>query len=119
MGKSPREVLAENLNRLMDASRDLRTVKQLSARSGVSTGTIDRIRRHEVAAGIDNVGQLAQAFDLEPWQLMVPDLEPTNAPMLAKQDAKLRDLYLKLRSTREAIDGALQAEGNTGPGELS
>lgn len=111
-------ILAENLTKLMAESRDLRTIKQLSEASGVSTGTIDRIRRAESAAGVDTVGMLAAAFGLTAWQLMVPELHPTNPPLLAAESDRLKDLYASLKNTAEAIEGHLRGEGNTTPGEL-
>lgn len=45
MGESPSKILAANLVRLMAASKDLRTIKQLHARCpAVSTGTIEAAR---------------------------------------------------------------------------
>lgn len=71
MGERARNVLAANLVRLMEASESCRTIKLLSAKSGVSNGTIDRLRRAEVSAGVDHLDDLAKAFGLEPWQLLV------------------------------------------------
>jgi transcriptional regulator with XRE-family HTH domain len=113
-----KEILAENLTRLMNESRDLRTIKQLSEASKVSTGTIDRIRRAESAAGVDTVGMLAEAFGLTAWQMLVPDLHPTNPPMLAAESERLKQLYANLKHTAEAIEGHLRGDGNTTPGAL-
>lgn len=108
----------DNVNRLMAASKDLKTVKQLHARSGVSTGTIDRLRRAEAATGIDNIGAIAAAFDLQPWQLLVPDLQPTNPPVLVVETPEMKALFATLRNTAEAIEGRLRDGGNTRPGSL-
>lgn len=118
MGASAREVLAANVNRLMAASKDLTTVKRLHARSGVSTGTIDRLRRSEAATGIDNIGAIAAAFDLQAWQLLVPDLQPTNPPILVAESPAMKALFETLRNTTEAIEGRLRDSGNTRPGGL-
>lgn len=39
---------------------------------GMTNGTIDRIRRADVNAGIDHLEPLAQALGVEPWELLVP-----------------------------------------------
>lgn len=72
MGDTPRQTLAENLARLMAESESLRTIKQLHAASGVSTGSIDRIRRGTHATNVDTLAQLSAAFGLEPWQMLIP-----------------------------------------------
>lgn len=70
MGDKTRRVLAANLNALMKKAPGLRTIPQLNARSGVSTGTIDRIRRAAVSAGVDNLDALADAFGVTPRDLL-------------------------------------------------
>lgn len=75
MGDTPRQTLSTNLTRLMEQSPDYKTVKQLHVVCpGVSTGTIDRIRRGVVATSVDALAELAAAFDLEPWQMLIPGI---------------------------------------------
>lgn len=112
-------LLADNLKRLMADSRDLKTIKQLSAASGVSTGTIDRLRNAQVAAGIDSLRLLASAFGLEAWQMLVPNLDTVNHPMLEAESLRLKQLYSTLRQSAEAIEGHLRGGGNTRPGDLA
>lgn len=69
---TPRHILAANLRRLMSQHPELDTLPKLTARSGVSNGTLDRIRRAVVATRIDELEPLAAAFGLEAWQLLVP-----------------------------------------------
>ena len=71
----PRDVLAENLKKLMAATPGLRTIEMLVAAGGGTTGTLDRIKRKEAATGVDNLEPLAEAFGIkEPWKLLVPTL---------------------------------------------
>lgn len=51
------------------------SLKDVTARGGGTNGALDRMRRGAVAPSVDAVAQLAQAFDLEPWQLLVETLE--------------------------------------------
>jgi hypothetical protein len=69
---TPRQILAANLRALMAKHPDLDTLPKITARSGVSNGTLDRIRRAVVATRVDELQPLARAFGLEPWQLLVP-----------------------------------------------
>jgi hypothetical protein len=75
-GMRPRDVLAENLIKLMAASANLRTVEALVAAGAGTTGTLDRIKRKEAATGVDNLEPIARVFGLGAWwQLLVPTLE--------------------------------------------
>lgn len=71
----PRDVLAENIKKLMAATPALSTFPQITAAGGGSNGTLDRIRRKKTATGIDNLEPLADAYGLAPWQLLVPGLQ--------------------------------------------
>lgn len=74
--------MADNLVRLMSESKHLRTIKQMHAACPeVSTGTIDRIRREEVATSVDVLAALASAFELEPWQMLVPGIKAGDKTM--------------------------------------
>lgn len=90
-------VLAANLNALMASDESLNTVEKLAKRSGVGTGTIDRLRRAEVSARLHTVAAIAKAFQLAPWQLLVPDLAPSNAPLLQPVSESERAWWAKLR----------------------
>lgn len=71
---TPREVLAANLQRLMDATPGLATLKTISAAGGGSHGTVDRIRRAVTGTSVDNLAPLAEVFGVEPWHLLMPTL---------------------------------------------
>ena len=72
MNHQPRHILALNLRRLMDARPDLDTLPKITRASGISNGTLDRIRRAVVATRVDELEPLAKAFGLQAWQLLVP-----------------------------------------------
>ena len=69
---TPRKVLAENLKLLMAQHADLGTLAKITTRSGISNGTLDRIRRAEVATTVDVLERLGAVFGIEPWELLVP-----------------------------------------------
>lgn len=68
----PRHVLAANLRALMAANPELGTLPKLTARSGVSNGTLDRIRRAAVATRVDELARLGRAFGIEAWEMLRP-----------------------------------------------
>lgn len=73
----PREILAANLKRLKDARPDLGTLKKITDRSNgrLSNGKLGRIVAASHTTDIDTLADLAQVFGLEPWHLLVEDLD--------------------------------------------
>ena len=49
---------------------------------GVAQGTAQRVLGGETSIGIDVLQQIAELFKLEPWQLLVPGLDPARVPGL-------------------------------------
>lgn len=92
-----KQVLADNLNRLMEHKYGKDNQSALQRDAKVSQATIGRIMRMEVSAGIINIAKLARAFGLSPWQLTVPDLDPTSPPVLRKLNATEEEMYRKMK----------------------
>ena len=89
MGKKPSrslQVLAENLERLMGASLEFNTQPKVAEKAKIDQKTIWRIMKRQNEPSIDKVERIASVFGLEPWQLMVPQLDPMNKPALASRE---------------------------------
>ena len=79
----PRDILAANLRTLMAARPDLNTLPKITARCGVTNGTLDRIRRAAVSTRVDELERLSRAFGVEPWELLRPhSTDALSAPAL-------------------------------------
>jgi transcriptional regulator with XRE-family HTH domain len=91
----PRDILAANLRAFMAARPDLDTLPKLTARSGVTNGTLDRIRRAVVSTRVDELGRLAEAFGVEPWEMLRPrgvaSLSPLGLMLAAHLDNSASD----------------------------
>lgn len=99
----PRDILAENLKTLM-AAKGMLFPEITAASSGkLTNGTLDRIRRAKVAVTLDKLGDLAEAFKLEPWQLLVEGLNPEELPRLAGQKllSEIRELVRSEQATTQ------------------
>lgn len=48
--------------------------------TGVGRGTVQRIRDGEAATRLTSLNAIAEAFDIEVWQLLVPGLDPDHLP---------------------------------------
>ena len=60
----PRDILAANLRAMMAAHPELNTLPKITAASGVSNGTLDRIRRAVVSTRVDELERIGRAFGL-------------------------------------------------------
>jgi transcriptional regulator with XRE-family HTH domain len=94
---TPRAVLARNLKAVMGTKKGPTSQLALAKASGVAQATIGRILREETGASIETVADLAKAYDLEAWQLMVAGMDPTNPPVLQPVSKSERALYERLK----------------------
>jgi transcriptional regulator with XRE-family HTH domain len=103
MDEALQKVVGRNLAALMRHSAAYSSPKKLAARISASKSTVERIRSGAVACQIDTLASIAKAFDVEPWQLLVPGLDPANPPMLRHEDERLKALYASLRTAADRI----------------
>jgi transcriptional regulator with XRE-family HTH domain len=91
----PRDILSSNLRAMMAEHPDLDTLPKITAASGVSNGTLDRIRRAAVSTRIDELERLGRAFGVEPWELLRPhgqnNLSPLALLLAAHLDRNAQD----------------------------
>ena len=74
MDMRPRDILAENFNKLRKVTPKLFPLKAITAASGVPNGTLGRIQSAGAATSVDYLEPIARAFGLQAWQLLVPGL---------------------------------------------
>lgn len=75
IGQGTRVILAVNLKRLMHETSALNTHAKLGKAAGVAPRSISNMCSPRVGnPTLDNVSKVAQAFSLEAWQLIHPDL---------------------------------------------
>lgn len=85
----PRDILAANLRALMAARSDLNTLPKITARSGVSNGTLDRIRRAVVSTRVDELEPLGKVFGLPAWEMLRPPHQAPLSPLALRLAAHL------------------------------
>ena len=91
-----RKVIAENLKTLK-ANNQLTNLK-MAKLCHVSEGTINRAMSGDVGVASDVLSQLAQGFGLHTWQLLVPNLDPSNPPLICQITPEEQALYARLRA---------------------
>ena len=90
-------IVGDNLDTLMKHREGLSTNHRVADKIKIPARTVGRIRNAETSCQIDTLAKLAKAFDIEPWQLLVPNYDPTNPPVRVQTRAE-RDLYARMRS---------------------
>ena len=96
---TPRDILARNLNRMIDAdakTRGRRSVRAWAMARELDVRLIDRLTKGQHAVTLDTLGEIAAACGLQPWQLLLEDLDPS-APADAPVSEEDRALMRKLR----------------------
>ena len=99
--RCPEKVLAENLIRLMGNSIGLNSEAKVAKAGKLGQRTVNRAKNGKQVK-LESLKGLAAAFDLSPWQLLVPDLDPNNPPILAMTDDE-KALYKRLQSAAKAF----------------
>lgn len=104
-------ILAKNLRALMEAARcGLNTQAKVAAATnrrqggaarGVDQTTVSRILRAEHRVQIDTLEAIAAAYELEPYQLLVPGLDPKNPQILRALSPEEENLYRALELARK------------------
>lgn len=105
---SARDILAANIQRLMDANPSLSSLVKVAAeakRRGhtVSKNAVDSAKSGSHAVNMDTLDGIARAFDMEAWQLLVPNMNPKNPPVLRSIGETEDEMYKRLRSAAAEI----------------
>lgn len=92
---TPRDILAANLRRLIDA--DARHGERLSVRAwaqgkGLNVRLIDRLTKGQHAVTLDKLEEIASACGLQAWQLLLEDFDPAAPPDTPITDEERRML---------------------------
>lgn len=78
-----REVVSENIRSLMAAHPVLTSQSEIARHCEIPQRTVGRIINCETQANLGSIVGIATAFGIEPWQLLVPGLNPEKPPHLS------------------------------------
>lgn len=96
------DIVVSNLRALESASRLSET--QFAARCKLHQRTYNRIVNKETIPKIDILELIAEANDLELWQLFIKDLDVTNPPILERDSKKQKEFYEKIKTLAKELD---------------
>ena len=80
--KAQRDELRERITEMQD--------------NGLQQKQIDRLIKKEVSATVDTLDEIAAAIGCQPWQLLVPNMQIDQLPMLVMGQAE-RELYERIK----------------------
>ena len=69
----------------------------------ISLGSLQRIKACETAIGLDVVDKIAHFFEIEAWQLLVPNLQPDNLPALKQATQKELEFYERIKAAAKDL----------------
>lgn len=90
------QTLWRNISAIMQHHYKGENLNQLVRDCKIGPGTASRIKEQKTSVGIDVLAKISAAFDLQPWHLLLPDLDPSNAPV-SFLTAQERDLHNRLK----------------------
>jgi hypothetical protein len=85
-----KKVLWENVSALMRRRYGTENLNQLARDAGFGPATSQRIKDGQTSVGLEVVQQAAEAFGLQGWQLLYPDLDPEHPPKAMDDDLTRR-----------------------------
>ncbi len=96
------KILAANVKALMDANKmELGSQPKLAKAAKIDQTTIGRVLGAKHKVQIDTLEALAQAFGVEPYQLLVPGLNAKNPQVLRSLSTEEENLYRALELARK------------------
>lgn len=113
-----RDVLAQNIQALMEHHPFLKSQSEVSRHCAIPQRTIGRILNGDTSANVSSIVGIAVAFGLEPWQLFVPNLNPKNLPRLSFLSEDQAKALQKLSQALSEIPGIEVLTSEQKKGEL-
>lgn len=71
----------------MQGSKEYNAQAAVARKAKVDQKTISRIIHKTNEPSLDKLERIAAVFGLQPWQMLVPGLEPSSPPVLATERA--------------------------------
>lgn len=91
---SSRKILGDNIKAMVD--KDSLSVRAWALRHKLEQKKVDRLVKAQTGVSLDTLDEIASAVGLEPWQLLVANLDPAHPPRIAVTETEVL-LYERLR----------------------
>jgi hypothetical protein len=107
MGTKTKTILWENIKNLMLHHWDEINLYRLANEAKIGLGGASRLKAQKTETRLSTIEKVAKVWKLEPWQLLLPDLDPANLPVFTLTDTEKR-LYERLKRAKAVADGDAQ-----------
>jgi hypothetical protein len=107
MAKQPNKskaVLWNNIETLMKRDFGKVNIRQFHLKTKLSLGTVQRLKEQETNIGLEVLDHIAEVFGLQSWHLLIPDLDPSNPPLVLISDVEKR-FYASIKQTATEFAG--------------
>ncbi len=98
----PKAILRDNVMALMRHHYGEENLSRLAKDAKIGLGSAGRIKEAQTSIGLDVIESIASRFDLLPWQLLVPGLDPAHKPVLTHAGLSEAEWY-KLVGAAETV----------------
>lgn len=100
------EILWKNVSALMKQKYGEDNLYRTSKDSAltkypISLGSLQRIKKGETAVGLDVLDKIAHFFEMQTWQLLIPELDPTNPPVFLTENQK--EFFNKVKTSYKEL----------------
>lgn len=102
-GADSKAVLWAAVSALMRKHYGRENLQRLARDCKFAPATATRIKKQETSVGIEVLEQIAEAFHLHAWQLLVPGFDPKNPPVLQPVTARERKFYDRIMQTAREL----------------
>lgn len=97
-------IFAENVRMLMMITPPLGTQQKLGRKAHIGQATLSRLLSGQTWPTLNLVESIAKAFKVQPWQLLVPRLDPTAFMEGAELTANEQVLFAQLHAIKAIVD---------------
>jgi hypothetical protein len=95
-------ILWKNVETLMKRDFGKVNILKFHQKTKLSLGMIQRIKEQQTNMGIDVLDQIAAVYGLQSWHLLIPDLDPSNPPLVLISDVEKR-FYASMKQSAESF----------------
>lgn len=100
--QNTKQILWSNIHALMQYHWGKENLSRLSREAKIGPASCSRLKEQETSVGLEIVEAVAGVFGLHAWQILIPDLEPTNPPVFVMSDAE-RQFYNRIRNALNEV----------------
>jgi hypothetical protein len=93
-----RKVVWESVSALMEKRWGGENLNRLAREAKIGPGTAARLKAQETSVGLQVLDQIAEAFDVATWQLLVPGMDAEAMPVLTPMTPAERAFLARIAS---------------------